>query len=858
MTRPAKWLIGAAGALALVAAVDFCASLAMKSRRVSRALTARLEAAFGRPVQVGQYDFSLWGGPRIEADSVTVGEDPRFGNEYFLRAQQVTATLRWQSLLLGRIAFGTFSLEGPSLNVVTAEGRWNLADWLPQRSAGSAGAGGRSSTPQLYRIEIDNGRIDFKRGTLKLPFALVDVSGRVDESGPGRWAISLEAEPLRAAVNLQDAGTLRLSGKVGGTSVRLRPANLELQWEDASLSDVLRLITGSDYGIRGRQNLDLRASSTGTEWSFELDAHDRGVHRWDLVSQPGNPDVNLRLAGSWSPGQGRLRITGGRIEGPQSLIAVAGEARWPVGPAGGQRSGPAARDVRLDFTSDGVGMQDLLAWYRSLHSGIANSLQAGGWLQGSMELSGWPPRVTGATLSGDGLRVEGTPLQAPVTFSLANFRVGVRKIALSLHAVDFGSRVGEFQITGSAQRGRDCSYRLEAVGSTPHIGALVRSVQTLGAKPLGYWSQFSGGAKVRLQWDGRLFPFGRHVRASMDFHDALWNEPTLPARVRLTNVRALIDDGRLRFDVASATTLGGTWSGWLQRAGSVGPWQFDLQADRLDARALAARLNPQPERPGLLERIFGFGRAAGPRASWLVSLDASGHLAVRSLRVDPLELSNVDGDLSVRDGVLEFSHAEARLSRGSVRGIVRLSVANRVPAWRVNARLEAVELAGISRALAGADGRFSGLASGTIDLAARGATALALRDSLRGSALLSLRAARDSRIDWLATLEDGHLVKGRSAFRSASVGLQMAGGKVSFKDVTLSGPEGRVEATGDIDLARGGALAVEARLLRSSPGRDGRGSEPRIFQVTGSAETPRIHLRAAAVPAPTTSVPQPH
>ena len=46
----------------------------MQHTALRRKLTARLETAFGRPVQVGSYGFSLWRGPAIEARSVTVGE----------------------------------------------------------------------------------------------------------------------------------------------------------------------------------------------------------------------------------------------------------------------------------------------------------------------------------------------------------------------------------------------------------------------------------------------------------------------------------------------------------------------------------------------------------------------------------------------------------------------------------------------------------------------------------------------------------------------------------------------------------------------------------------------------------------
>ncbi len=229
----------------------------MQHTRLRRVLTAQIEAAFGRPVEVGSYDFSLWDGPALEANSVTVGEDPRFGQEYFLRAESMTVRLRWASLLRGHVRLGTLSLNRPSLNLVRdAGGDWNLAEWLPQPSGSlpakvPVGPSLPFSPLRFGRIEVDGGRINFKNGDDKLPLAFVGVTGAVETDAPGRWRMNLDATPWRAAVVVQQAGTIHLSGDLGGTSSRLRPAALDISWTDASISDVLRLAGRDDAGIRG-------------------------------------------------------------------------------------------------------------------------------------------------------------------------------------------------------------------------------------------------------------------------------------------------------------------------------------------------------------------------------------------------------------------------------------------------------------------------------------------------------------------------------------------------------------------------------------------------------------------------------
>jgi hypothetical protein len=854
MKRRTKWLLAVCGVLALVFVADYAATQLVHSQRVQKALTARLAAAFGRPVQVSGYDFSLWDGPRIEADSVTVGEDPRFGNEYFLRAASLEARLRLRSLLLGRVDFGSFSLSQPSLNVVNVAGRWNLADWLPPAAPGRPGA--RSETPRLYRISIDGGRINFKRGADKLPFALVDVSGSVDERSPGRWAISLEAEPMRAAVNLQEAGTLYLTGEVGGTSSRLRPANLYLRWEDASLSDVLRLAFGYDYGVRGRQDLELRANSTGQRWMFELDARAAGVHAWDLAVQSGNPAVNVRLAGDWSPGEGKLTIAGGQIAAPASFVGLSGQMQWPVAAPGQLRAASRDPEFQLHLTSAGVSAQDLLAWYRSFRSGISPSLGASGWLQGSLDLGGWPPEIRSSSLQAAGLRVEGGGLAAPVEINTAHLDVSAGKAKLALSGLDFGPRLGRFQVAGNARYGTDSRwrYRMAASGASAHLGELVSAVESLGFRPASYWEQFDGSGKIGINWSGTLRPFERTVRASIDLRDAVWREPSLPARVLIESARVEFSGGLLRLDVARAAALGANWHGWLERRPPDNAWRFDLDADRMDARALAAKLSPRPERPSLLERIFAFGHAAGLPPLWPASLVASGKVRLGRLLAAPVEFDHVSGTLEIHEGALALSNAEAGFYGGRAAGSFGLSVERRMPVWRLDARLDRIDLDRVSRAIEGKAPRFGGTASGTLTLGARGATADSLVNSLSGSAKISIQRPGDRLVDWLATLEAGRAVRGASSFTEAQARIHIADGKLTFDDLSLSGPRAHLQAAGALDLAHGAALELVARV--STP-RRGTESEARIYQVTGSPTDPRAQLRPAAITTPPASASNP-
>ncbi len=198
--RTGKWLMIAAGGLLALAAGNLAASRAMHAGRVHRYLTARLESAFGRTVEVGQFDLRLSPSLRIEAQSVTVGEDPAFGHEYFLRAERVTAGLRWTGLLRGRFELNTFSFTRPSVTLVrNGEGRWNLERWLPPPRPSGLGANPRAASAASLV------------GPMPAP-ARICFNGRQRQRGAG-GARAVEASPGSAAMAQRSHAASRGQGK---------------------------------------------------------------------------------------------------------------------------------------------------------------------------------------------------------------------------------------------------------------------------------------------------------------------------------------------------------------------------------------------------------------------------------------------------------------------------------------------------------------------------------------------------------------------------------------------------------------------------------------------------------------------
>jgi len=158
MHRVRKWWRLALLILAFLIAAQVGASVLARTHGIHTYLIAHLERAFGRTVEVRHFNIILLPRLVMEAEQVSIGEDPAFGNEYFLRAERLTAGLRWSGLLRGHFEFGTLSLSRPSLVLVrNEEGAWNLERWLPPAKS-TLGAGSRFYGPRQQQTAANRYR----------------------------------------------------------------------------------------------------------------------------------------------------------------------------------------------------------------------------------------------------------------------------------------------------------------------------------------------------------------------------------------------------------------------------------------------------------------------------------------------------------------------------------------------------------------------------------------------------------------------------------------------------------------------------------------------------------------------------
>jgi hypothetical protein len=863
---------------AILVVVQIAASISVRTTRGRNYFSERLEDAFGRPVQVKHFNIELLPSPRIYANGVTVGEDPAFGYEYFLHAEQLTAGLRWSGFLRGRFEFGALSLGQPSLTLVrNSEGRWNLEDWLPPaKHPGlvTSPVYGPSRAPtaanRLEKIVIDDGRINFKRTDVKQPFALTSVSGSVEQISPGRWKLELYAQPWRSGVALQSAGTVQVRGDIAGTSARLQPASLAVRWNKVSLADLFRLLHGKDYGLRGTFELEATAKSgappdtvdppsadssndsfVGGDWSYSLRASAAQIHRWDLTERPDNPTLTANVQGRCNVALKKLGAESLSIETPLSNLKGSAEFISATNPF-----------MQIKFESAGVQATDILSWYRAFHPDVADAISADQFFTGSLQLQGWPLEVQEINISSFGgavnLRGSEDALRiGPLHLALNRNRVVTDPIHIAFVAnAPATARPPVARLTklrAPAESSGEASLTLVhdfashsgSLGVQGHIDNAENFLKMAAAfgYTLNHGWDLTGPARVdmRRQWSSTSSGIWNGVA---EVTDAQLAAAGLNQPVQLQKARLEWKNGNRVAQIGQVEGFGASWSGNITEAISPDPerqgtWNVQLHADHLDATELDRWVGPRA-RPGWVQRLLPSlfsGKTQTVPASELVRrLNVAGNVQVDEFTIEKLKLQQLRLQGSLHDLQLNVVDGRAQWAGGAVRATVLAKFLPR-PTYDVHAQLEGVNLSQLPLDALVAD-RLAGLASGTIHLKTTGVGRDELLQKLTGVGKVRLDNLEFRGWDVNASVADGEAHPGVSNWPSGLGTFTVRDRNVFLEDVRLDGGSQFTLIDGTVSFDREADLAIETsagrRAVRNTNG------PGQVLKIVGPLDGPRV------------------
>jgi len=828
----------ALAAAAVLALVVFVPPL-IKLNTFRKSLVEAIDAGLGRPVSVREVRLRLFPQPGFELQGFVVQDDPAFGAEPMLRAEEVTANLRWSSLWRWRPEISSLTLKSPvgaqpwSLNVVRRQdGRWNLQSLLLRASQTPAGPTTRPHPESRLRfpyLEGEGGRINFKSGVEKTPYTLNETDFSLWLASENEWNLRLSARPMRSDANLSDTGTFEIAGGFGrAASLEEMPLRLRISLRRAQLGQLTRLVYGRDRGWRG--SVDLAVGLTGTPANLKLSGSGSidDFRRYDIIMSEA-----LRLIGSctaqyrWQARElsrldcrlqdGELALRGsvtdllGRGEYDLSLVAervpmvelarLARRAKFALPP---DLTAAGALDAEFAYRT-GPGQQGWTGEGRTsdfvLRSGVFGQ---------EVKLGAIEFELTREKSGGSGLPAGHRHHDGAATAALAEG--AAPRLVLAPFPLSLG---GTAPATVHASLSAT-DYQVGVQGDA-ELQRLFRVARGLGlhAPALGA----TGSARLDLQiagnWTGFTAPAST---GSMQLRNVamLLAGVQRPAHVRTANVVLLPDEVQVENLAAtfagSHTSVGGS----LMLPRSCDPAQpctvrFDLHSSEVSLEELNRLLNPR------LQRVPWYRALAGDTSVSMGKFSAQGRIRADRAMLKGLEFQHINAQAELRDRKLRLSDIRAETLGGKMRAEWSADFTGPEPLYSGSGTLERIALAQVAALMH--DPWATGTGGGKFRLELAGWNAAELAQSAQGTL----------DFDW----HNGALPHLALNDHGAPLRLKRFTGHAVLRDRRLEFQQSRIETADRIYAVSG--TASPGRLELKLTDRNSHG-----YAVSGTLEKPRV------------------
>jgi hypothetical protein len=827
--------------------------------RLKARITRSISRAVGRPADIGSVHLRFLPRPGFDLENLVIYEDSAFGAEPMLRAPEVTAVVRLTSLVRGRLDIARLELTEPSLNLVRrADARWNWEDLLERTARTPLAPTAKSKSearPGFPYIAATSGRINFKTGQEKTPYALLNADFAVWQESENTWGVRLKAEPLRTDISLSDTGLLQMNGtwqRAG--SLRETPLQFSLEWSRVQLGQLTKLISGDDKGWRGEVRLDATLRGIPAAMQVAVDASMQDFHRYDISTSEG-----LKLAahcdGTYSSAEGVLRGILCSAPVGNGAILLRGDAGLP-----------GVRRIELALSVENVPVSDVGQLARRAKKDLPADLVATGSVQGNftMRESGDSPgggfdlqghgEISALHLQSANTKAEvaagnmGFVLTNRVRTQVASRRSAVRKLDAEVLPppdephIEYGpvpvalGQPAPAQARGWVARSGygmmirgdgEVSHILRAASlfGLPAIKANVEGAARMDLQIAGPWAgNISGTASGFLPPEVTGTVLLRNLHATVRGID----EP-----VEIVSAELELSRDEARMEKLSARAADARWSGSVALPrGCGGPGaclvRFNLNSEEIDLASIAKWWSARPSQ----RRWYQMLSSADPGApSFFQNLRAAGELNASRVRIHDVIANRVSASLELERGKLHLSELRADVFGGTHRGDWRADFTTASPTYTGTGTLTGVSLQQAADAMH--DSWISGTASGAYRITASGADSTAFWKSAEGALQFDLRDGALSRIS-LTSDEGPFLV---SSWQDR---VRLREGKFEIEKAKIFSAAGAYEISGTASLGQ----VLDIKLSRGTDVKPV-GAGALVYSITGTLAEPRVAVALA-------------
>jgi AsmA family len=801
--------------------------------RLKARIANSIVMALQRQVEISRVHVRLLPQPGFDLEGFVVHDDPAFSAEPVLRAQEVTAFLRLSSLLRGRLEISRLSLTEPSLNLVRRDdGHWNIENLLERTAQIAVAPTSKARSelrPAFPYIEADRGRINFKFGPEKKPFAVTDAKYAFWQDSENAWGMRLKGQPVRTDFNLSDTGQLRASGTwQRALTLHETPVQFSVQWDGAQLGQLTKLLSGEDRGWRGTVGVSLGFAGTPADLTVRGESSLQDFHRYD-IADTGTLELKSHCEAHYNGADHSLNQILCQTPVGDGSLSLNGEVTNLLGP----------RRYDLQMVAEKVPIEALLAVVRRAKKDLPDDLRATGTVGAkfSARASGQTPNTVefggGGQTSEFLLQSDATKTVVPlevVPFSLGSGSQGkvrndpARRDTVSMRElVEPHLSVGPFalklgrpspvSVQGWIARS---GYSMSAKGDADlqHLLEVARVAGVPAAHPAA-----NGSAKLDLQiagtWAGFASPL---TTGTAELHSVRAAVRGLNGPVEIASAKVSLGELETKVEAISASVAGTQWTGSLSLprrcpVAQACPFGFDLHADEISTEQLNEWLNPNPPK-----RPWYRFSAAAPQSgqSFLARIRATGTLTANRIVIRDLVATRVAASVDLAQGKLRMSDLRGEVWGGKHRGEWRADFTVKPPKYSGNGVLDGITLAQLAEAMH--DNWITGTAYAKYQIELAGFSSAELVSSAKGDLHFDMRDGALPHLTLTTVPLRVRRFTGLLAVHQGDVDLQQA---------ILESPTASYAVTGKASMSR----KLDFKLVQEgSPG----------LMVTGSLSDPRV------------------
>ncbi len=752
-----KFLLSKRGLVALASLLLVLFLFRPGVRQLRYRIAGSIGSALARKVALDNVRIRLLPRPGFDLEGLVIYDDPAFSAEPMMRAQDVSAAIRFRSLLRGRLEIATLSATEPSINLVRNDhGRWNLASLLERSAHIPAAPTGKPASerrPAFPYLEATHARINFKIGQAKKSWALTDADVALWQESENSWGARMTAQPVRTDFNLTDTGVVQLNATwQRASTLSDTPVQVAVQWQKGQLGQITKLFSGRDRGWRGGVSFEANLSGTPKALLVRSQLSIEDFRRYDIMSS-GSVRLSTACAGHYSTQNSTLKnlscespVDGGfvRLNGNLGLI-----------------TSPPSYDLTL--TADKVPLPSLLQVLRHAKKGLPADLAANGRLDAEIhvvraesaaaQLTG-EGAATDVRLSSNAGKDEITFGDVPLAVSNADEKKGSGKagskqtdaepVAAHLQIGPFSLAMGASTAASAAGWLSASGYRFSLRGDT-EVKNLYRLANTLGLS--GFRPVADGSARVDVgvsgAWQGFAAPEAEGTAQLRDVRTGM-RGLNLPIEIAFAILK--VDPETVSLEKLAAQIGDTHWSGAVRAPRRCAPegcvFQFDLGADELTSGGLAEWFTPRPaKRPWY--RILTSSEQQGK--SPLLAMRARGHLRINRLSLKDVDASQIVAQVDLDRGKIALTGVRGQVFQGTHQGDWVIDVSAMPPHYQAKGRLQNISMALMSAAMD--DAWATGIADSEFDLTTSGVNFSDMLASAEGALQFTVRNGTLARLE---------------------------------------------------------------------------------------------------------------